>query len=75
MIEVTTDLNLGLSHDLPVTHQRRSRELESLNNEMWHIKSKKGMIFVVSFYEDLMTINVKIANRLYYFLIQDTPWC
>jgi hypothetical protein len=58
---------------LPATAPTEFRELESMNNKMWHIKSKERMVFVGSLDEDLMTINVKIANGFYYFLIQDTP--
>jgi len=49
------------------------RELESMNNQMWHIRSKEKMVFVGSLDEDLMIINVKIANGFYYFQIRDTP--
>jgi hypothetical protein len=49
------------------------RELESMNNKMWHIRSKESKLFVGSLDEDLMMINVKIANGSYYFLIEDTP--
>jgi len=49
------------------------RELESMNNKMWHIRSKERMVFVGSLDEDLMIINVKIANGFYYFQIRDTP--
>jgi len=58
---------------LPANAPTEFRELESMNNKMWHIKSKERMVFVGSLDEDLMTINVKIANGFYYFLIQDTP--
>jgi hypothetical protein len=58
---------------LPANAPMEFRELESMNNEMWHIKSKERMVFVGSFDEDLMIINVKIANGFYYFHIQDTP--
>jgi hypothetical protein len=58
---------------LPANAPTEFRELESMNNKMWHIKSKEGMVFVGSLDEDLMTINVKIANGFYYFFIQDTP--
>lgn len=58
---------------LPANAPTEFRELESMNNKMWHIKSKERMVFVGSLDEDLMTINVKIANGYYYFLIQDTP--
>jgi hypothetical protein len=40
---------------------------------MWHIKSKEKMVFVGSLDEDLLTINVKVRNGEYYFLIRDTP--
>jgi hypothetical protein len=58
---------------LPANAPTEFRELESMNNKMWHIKSKEGIVFVGSLDEDLMTINVKIANGFYYFLIADTP--
>jgi hypothetical protein len=58
---------------LPVNAPTEFRELESMNNKMWHIRSKERMVFVGSLDEDLMTINVKIANGFYYFMIEDTP--
>ena len=58
---------------LPVNAPTEFRELESMNNKMWHIKSKERMVFVGSLDEDLMMINVKITNGFYYFLIEDTP--
>lgn len=58
---------------LPANAPPEFRELESMNNKMWHIRSKERMVFVGSLDEDLMTINVKIANGSYYFLIRDTP--
>ena len=58
---------------LPANAPTEFSELESMNNKMWHIKSKERMVFVGPFDEDLMIINVKIANGIYYFLIQDTP--
>lgn len=58
---------------LPANAPMEFRELESMNNKMWHIKSKERKVFVGSPDEDLMMINVKIANGFYYFLIQDTP--
>jgi hypothetical protein len=58
---------------LPANAPREFRELESMNNKMWHIRSKERMVFVGSLDEDLMTIKVKIANGFYYFLIEDTP--
>ena len=58
---------------LPANAPIEFRELESMNNKMWHIRSKERMVFVGSLDEDLMMINVKIANGFYYFLIQDTP--
>jgi hypothetical protein len=58
---------------LPSGAPSEFRELESMNNKMWHIKSKERMVFVGSLDEDLMTINVKIANGSYYFQIRDTP--
>ncbi|HMG90467.1 MAG TPA: hypothetical protein VK589_10410 [Chryseolinea sp.] len=58
---------------LPANAPTEFRELESMNNKMWHIKSKERMVFVGSLDEDLMTINVKMANEFYYFRIRDTP--
>ena len=58
---------------LPANAPLEFRELESMNNKMWHIRSKERMVFVGSLDEDLMTINVKFANGFYYFFIQDTP--
>jgi hypothetical protein len=58
---------------LPANAPTEFRELESMNNKMWHIKSKEWMVFVGSLDEDLMMINVKFANGFYYFLIEDTP--
>ena len=58
---------------LPGNAPTEFRELESMNNKMWHIRAKEGIVFVGSLDEDLMTINVKIANGFYYFLIEDTP--
>ncbi len=58
---------------LPANAPTEFSELESMNNKMWHIKSKERMVFVGSLDDDLMIINVKIANGFYYFLIQDTP--
>jgi hypothetical protein len=58
---------------LPVNAPTEFRELESMNNKMWHIRSKERMVFVGSLDEDLMMINVKITNGIYYFLIEDTP--
>ena len=58
---------------LPASAPTEFRELESMNNKMWHIRSKERMVFVGSLDEDLMMINVKIANGFYYFLIEDTP--
>ena len=55
---------------LPANAPTEFRELESMNNKMWHIKSKERMVFVGSLDEDLMTINVKIVNGFYYFLIR-----
>ena len=49
------------------------RELEMMNNKMWHIRSKEQKLFVGTLDEDLMMINVKISNGSYYFLIEDTP--
>ena len=58
---------------LPANAPTEFNELKSMNNKMWHIKSKERMVFVGSLDEDLMIINVKIANGFYYFSIQDTP--
>jgi hypothetical protein len=58
---------------LPANAPTEFRELESMNNKMWHIRSKERMVFVGSLDEDLMMINVKITNGFYYFLIEDTP--
>jgi hypothetical protein len=58
---------------LPAKAPTEFRELESMNNKMWHIRSKERRVFVGSLDEDLMMINVKIANGFYYFLIEDTP--
>jgi len=58
---------------LPINAPTEFRELESMNNKMWHIRSKERMVFVGSLDDDLMTINVKIVNGSYYFLIRDTP--
>jgi hypothetical protein len=58
---------------LPASAPIEFRELESMNNKMWHIRSKEQMLFVGSLDEDLMMINVKITNGSYYFLIEDTP--
>lgn len=58
---------------LPENAPAEFRELDALNNKMWHIRSKEQMVFVGSLDEDLMTINVKIVNGSYYFLIEDTP--
>ena len=61
------------SIQLPANAPTEFRELESMNNKMWHIRSKERKVFVGSLDEDLMMINVKIANGFYYFLIEDTP--
>jgi hypothetical protein len=58
---------------LPTNAPTEFRELESMNNKMWHIKARERMVFVGSLDEDLMTIDVKIANGLYYFSIRDAP--
>ena len=58
---------------LPTNAPTEFHELESMNNKMWHIKSKEGKVFVGSLDEDLMMITVKIVNGFYYFFIQDTP--
>lgn len=49
------------------------RELETMNNKMWHIRAKEQKLFVGTLDEDLMMINVKITNGTYYFLIEDSP--
>ncbi len=58
---------------LPTNAPSEFRELETMNNKMWHIRSKEQKLFVGTLDEDLMMINVKIANGFYYFLIEDTP--
>ena len=58
---------------LPGNAPTEFHELESMNNKMWHIKAKEGIVFVGSLDEDLMTIKLKIANGFHYFLIEDTP--
>jgi hypothetical protein len=58
---------------LPANAPTEFRELEVMNNKMWHVRSKERMVFVGSLDEDLMTIRVKIENGFYYFLIHDTP--
>ena len=58
---------------LPANAPAEFRELEAMNNKMWHIKSKERMVFVGSLDEDLLTINVKAVNGVYYFLIRDSP--
>ena len=58
---------------LPANAPQEFRELESMNNKMWHIRSQERMVFVGSLEEDLMTINIKLTNGSYYFLIEDTP--
>ena len=58
---------------LPANAPSEFSELEAMNNKMWHIRSKEQKLFVGTLDEDLMMINVKIANGFYYFLIEDTP--
>jgi hypothetical protein len=58
---------------LPASAPSEFSELKSMNNKMWHIRSKERMVFVGSLDEDLLTINIKMANGFYYFFIQDTP--
>ena len=58
---------------LPISAPTEFKELESMNNKMWHIKAKERMVFVGSLDDDLMIINVKNANVYYYFHIQDSP--
>jgi len=58
---------------LPANAPTEFRELEGMNNKMWHIKAKERRVFVGSLDEDLMTINVKVANGAYYFWIKDSP--
>ncbi|MBL0743699.1 hypothetical protein [Chryseolinea lacunae] len=58
---------------LPANAPIEFKELESLNNKMWHIKAKERMVFVGSLDDDLMILNVKNVNGLFYFSIQDTP--
>lgn len=58
---------------LPSNAPTEFRELEEMNNKMWHIKAKERKVFVGSLDEDLMMIDVKSTNGGYYFLIRDTP--
>ena len=58
---------------LPAGAPTEFRELESMNNKMWHIRSKEKMVFVGSVDEDLLSINVRVANGEHFFLIKDTP--
>lgn len=58
---------------LPTNAPSEFRELETMNNKMWHIRSKEQKLFVGTLDEDLMMINVKITNGTYYFLIEDSP--
>ncbi|HEX6226082.1 MAG TPA: hypothetical protein VFZ52_16805 [Chryseolinea sp.] len=58
---------------LPANAPTEFRELEAMNNKMWHIRSKEQMVFVGSLDEDLMMINVKQLNGRCYFFIQDSP--
>jgi hypothetical protein len=58
---------------LPGNAPSEFRELEVMNNKMWHIRTKEQKLFVGTLDEDLMMINVKISSGSYYFLIEDTP--
>ena len=58
---------------LPAGAPAEFRELEGMNNKMWHIRAKERKVFVGSIDEDLMTINVKFDAGTYYFLISDSP--
>ena len=58
---------------LPANASVEFRELESMNNKMWHIRSKEQMVFVGSLDENLIAIDIKIVNGSHYFFIQDTP--
>jgi hypothetical protein len=58
---------------LPSGAPSEFRELEAMNNKMWHIKSKERMVFVGSLDEDMLTMRVRDANGFYYFTIRDTP--
>ena len=58
---------------LPAIAPTEFKELEAMNNKMWHIKAKERMVFVGSLDDDLLTMNVKLANGSYYFSIKDTP--
>jgi len=58
---------------LPANAPSEFRELEAMNNKMWHIRSEEQKLFVGTLDEDLIMINVKISNGSYYFLIEDTP--
>ncbi len=61
------------SIQLPTNAPSEFRELEAMNNKMWHIRSKEQKLFVGTLDEDLLMINVRISNGSYYFLIEDTP--
>ena len=61
------------SIQLPSNAPSEFRELEDMNNKMWHIRSKEQKLFVGTLDEDLLMINVRISNGSYYFLIEDTP--
>ena len=64
----------GLFHlQLPGNAPAEFHELESLNNKMWHIKSKERTVFVGSLDEDLMSIHVQNTKGACYFLIRDSP--
>lgn len=58
---------------LPPSAPTEFKELEAMNNKMWHIRAKERMVFVGSLDDDLLTMNVKLANGSYYFSIKDTP--
>ena len=64
----------GLFHlQLPGNAPPEFHELESLNNKMWHIKTKERTVFVGSLDEDLMSIHVQNTKGACYFLIRDSP--
>ena len=64
----------GLFHlQLPGNAPAEFHELQSMNNKMWHIKSKERTVFVGSLDEDLMSIHVQSSKGAYYFLIRDSP--
>ena len=58
---------------LPSGAPSEFKELEAMNNKMWHIKSKERTVFVGSLDDDLLTIHVQPANGFFYFSVRDTP--